>query len=208
MLSAFKRMNFPMLYQARTEIKNLTGDADDLIARAKSGDDEAFGVIFEHHSRFVYKFIYAMRGEQAAAEELTQETFLAAYKNIHGLRGEANLRTWLCAIAKNVVYKSLRARRKEGLNSGEEIESLGAADEKNLPPDEEFLSKELNHLIGAALARLDEDKRLVFALKELQHLSYKEISEITGSSIPKLKTDLHRAKIEMRRALRPFLEAK
>jgi len=61
-------------------------------------------------------------------------------------------------------------------------------------------------LIRLALARLDEDKRLVFTLKELQHLSYKEISEITGSTIPKLKTDLHRAKIEMRRALRPYLE--
>jgi hypothetical protein len=50
---------------------------------------------------------------------------------------------------------------------------------------------------------LDEDKRLVFVLKELQHLSYKEISEITGAGVPKLKTDLHRAKIEMRRVPAP-----
>ncbi|MBA3600444.1 MAG: sigma-70 family RNA polymerase sigma factor [Acidobacteria bacterium] len=201
-------MNFPMLYQSRSEIKNLTDGLEDLIASARGGDDEAFGVIFEQHSRFVYKFIYAMLGERGAAEELTQETFLAAYKSIHGLRGEARLRTWLCGIAKNVVYKSLRSRRKEGLQSGEKIESLGAADDKKLSPDEEFLSKELNHLIRSALAELDEDKRLVFTLKELQHLSYKEISEITGCAIPKLKTDLRRAKIEMRRALRPYLEAK
>ncbi|MDQ3324093.1 MAG: sigma-70 family RNA polymerase sigma factor [Acidobacteriota bacterium] len=183
-------------------------DSDDLIVRARSGDDEAFGVIFEHHSRFIYKFIYTMLGERSAAEELTQETFLAAYKSIHGLRGDAQLRTWLCAIAKNVVYKSLRIRRKEGTNSGEQIESLGAADDKNLPPDREVLSRELNHLIRSALARLDADKRLVFILKELQHLSYKEISDITGAAIPKLKTDLHRAKLEMRRALSPYLEAK
>jgi RNA polymerase sigma-70 factor (ECF subfamily) len=201
-------MDFPMLFQARSEIKNLMNDSDDLIARARSGDDEAFGVIFEHHSRFIYKFIYAMIGDRSAAEELTQETFLAAYKSIQGLRGDAQLRTWLCGIAKNVVYKSLRSSRKEGTNSGEEIESIGAVDDKNLPPDREFMSKELNHLIRSALARLDADKRLVFTLKELQHLSYKEISDITGSGIPKLKTDLHRAKIEMRRALSPYLEAK
>ncbi len=201
-------MDFPMLFQSNAEIKNLTDDTDDLIVRAQDGDDKAFGVIFEHHSRFVYKFIYAMLGERTTAEELTQETFLAAYKSIHGLRGDSQLRTWLCGIAKNVVYKSLRLRRKEGLNSGEEVESFGAADDRNLSPDREFLSRELNHLIRMALAQLDEDKRLVFTLKELQHLSYKEISEITGSAIPKLKTDLHRAKIEMRRALRPFLEAK
>jgi RNA polymerase sigma-70 factor (ECF subfamily) len=201
-------MDFPMLYQARSEIKNLMTDSDDLIARARSGDDEAFGVIFEHHSRFIYKFIYAMISEKSMAEEMTQETFLAAYKSIHNLRGEAQLRTWLCGIAKNVVYKSLRVRRKEGTNSGEQIESLGTADDKNLPPDREFMSRELNHLIRSALARLDPDKRLVFTLKELQHLSYKEISDITGSAIPKLKTDLHRAKIEMRRALGPYLEVK
>ena len=201
-------MDFSMLYEARSEIKTLTDESEDLIARARSGDDEAFGVIFEHHSRFIYKFIYAMIGDRSAAEELTQESFLAAYKSIQGLRGEAQLRTWLCGIAKNVVYKSLRSRRKEGTNSGEEIESLGAADDKNLPPDREVLSRELNHLIRSALARLDADKRLVFTLKELQHLSYREISYITGAAIPKLKTDLHRAKIEMRRALTPYLEAK
>jgi RNA polymerase sigma-70 factor (ECF subfamily) len=202
-------MDFSMLYQRRAEIKDLTDDPDDsIIARARAGDEAAFGVIFEHHSRFVYKFIYAMLGDAGAAEELKQETFLAAYKNIHALRGEAKLRTWLCAIAKNLVYKSLRSRRKEGTNSGLEIASLNLADEKNLLPDKELLGKELNDVIRAALARLDADKRLVFTLKELQHLSYREISEITGSAIPKLKTDLHRAKIEMRRILRPYLEAK
>ena len=202
-------MDLSLLCQERAEIKNLTGETDELIRRAQAGDDAAFGAIFELYSRFVYKFIYAMLGERGGAvEELTQETFLAAYKNIRSLRGEAGLRTWLCAIAKNLVYKFLRSRGKEGLNSGGEAALLRVADDKNVLPDRKFLSKELNNVIRAALARLDEDKRLVFVLKELQHLSYKEISEITGASVPKLKTDLHRAKIEMRRALRPYLEAK
>jgi RNA polymerase sigma-70 factor (ECF subfamily) len=197
-----------MLYQASVEINNLMESCDDLIARVQSGDREAFGLIFEHHSRFIYKFIYAMLGDQSLAEELTQETFLGAYKGIHGLRGEAQLKTWLCGIAKNVVYKSFRSNRKEGMKSGDEIESLDVVDKKNLPPDHEFLSKELNQKISSALAKLDEDKRLVFTLKELQNLSYQEISEITGFTIPKLKTDLHRAKNEMRTALAPYLEVK
>ena len=201
-------MDFPMLYEARSEIKNLTDDADDLVVRAKGGDDAAFARIFELHSRFVYKFVYAMLGDRSRAEELTQETFLAAYQSIGGLRGDARLRTWLCAIAKNLFYKSLRSRRQDGLNGGEPVESLSLTDDKNVPPDREFLSKELNSAIRQALAGLDEDKRLVFALRELQHLSYKEISEITGAAIPKLKTDLRRAKIEMRDALLPYLEAK
>jgi RNA polymerase sigma-70 factor (ECF subfamily) len=197
-----------MLYQGTAEIENLTDGSEGLVARARAGDDAAFAVIFERHSRVVYKFIFAMLGEMGTAEELTQETFLAAYKNIQSLRGEAKLQTWLCGIAKNLVYKLLRARRKEGKNSGEEFTSLNLADETHLSPAEDFLSKELKGVIAAALEKLDPDKRLVFVLKELQHLSYKEISEIAGYRIPKLKTDLHRAKIEMRRALRPYLEAK
>lgn len=201
-------MDISLLYQGRAEINDLTDEPEDLIARVRNGDTAAFGVIFELHSRFVYKFIYAMLGDGGAAEELKQETFLAAYKNIQGLRDATKLRTWLCGIAKNLVYKFLRSRRKEGINSGAEIESLVLADNKTIAPDREFLSKELNFVIRSALAELDADKRLVFTLKELQHLSYKEIAEITGSAIPKLKTDLRRAKIEMCRALRPYLEAK
>ena len=201
-------MDFSMLYQERAGINDLTDEPDDLVARAQAGEREAFGVIFEQHSRFVYKFIYAMLGESSAAEELKQETFLAAYRNIQGLRDEAKLNTWLCGIAKNLVCKFLRARRKEGINSGAEIDSLFIADHKTVQPDRELLSKELNYTIRVALAELDADKRLVFTLKELQHLSYKEISEITGYAIPKLKTDLRRAKIEMCRALHPYLEAK
>lgn len=201
-------MNFPMLYQARSEIKNLTDDSDDLVRMAQNGDDEAFGLIFRQHSRFVYKFIYAMRGEPSRAEELTQETFLAAYQSLPNLRGAAHLRTWLCGIAKNIVYKSFRDNRQEAGKCDENFETFDGADEKTLPPDRELLSKELNLLIRAALAELDTDKRAIFILKELQNLSYKEISEITGCTIPKLKTDLHRAKIQMRRALHPYLEVK
>lgn len=201
-------MSIPMLFHASAEIKNLTDETDDLIARAQSGDGEAFNQIFEQNYRFIYKFVYAILGEQSLAEELTQETFLGAYRGIQSLRGEAKLQTWLCGIAKNVVFKSFRSHRKEGEKSTDEVESLDVFDDKNPPPDKQFLSKELNLLIHAALKKLDADKRLVFTLKELQHLSYKEISDITGHAIPKLKTDLHRAKIEMRNALRPYVEVK
>jgi RNA polymerase sigma-70 factor, ECF subfamily len=201
-------MDISMLYHAGSEIKNSLDCSDDLIARAQGGDREAFGLIFDHYYRFIYKFIYAMLGDKSLAEELTQETFLGAFKSIHLLRGEAKLQTWLCAIAKNVVYKSFRAHRREGEKSVDEIESLNLPDDKNFQPDRQFLSKELRFLIHAALEKLDEDKRLVFTLKELQNLSYKEISEITGFTVPKLKTDLNRAKAEMRIMLRHFQEVK
>lgn len=198
-------MDISMLYHASAETDNLM---ETIVAQAQRGDKEAFGLIFEQNHRFIYKFIYAMLGDHGVAEELTQETFLGAYKNLNSLREEAALKTWLCSIAKNTVYKSFRSRRKEGKQSEEEVETLNLVDYKNPKPDERFLNKELNGLIGEALAKLDEDKRIVFILKEIQQLSYNEISEITGDTIPKLKTDLFRAKIKMRTMLQPYLEVK
>jgi RNA polymerase sigma-70 factor (ECF subfamily) len=199
-------MGFSMLYQSSVKIENLMDSSDDWLARAQAGDREAFGLIFAHHHRFIYKFIYAMVGDQSLAEELTQETFLGAYKGINSIRGESKLKTWLCGIAKNTVYKSFRSEGKQVARTENEIDSLNVVDEKNSAPDRQFLRKELNQVIQTALEQLDEDKRLIFTLKEFQHLSYQEIAEITGYSIPKLKTDLHRAKNQMRNALRPYLE--
>lgn len=193
-----------MTYHASETIHNSTAD---LIAKAQRGDKEAFGLIFEYHHRFIYKFIYAMLGNAESAEELTQETFLGAYKNIQSLRGDATLKTWLCAIAKNMVYSSFRGKHRQLNQADEEIESLELTDHKNPSPDREILNKELHQKIAVALGALDEDKRMIFILKEMQQLSYKEIAEITGYGIPKLKTDLFRAKNEMRTRLRPYLEA-
>ena len=74
-----------------------------------------------------------------------------------------------------------------------------------LLPDGQLLNRELNGVIHEALEKLDEDKRVVFALKVFQQHSYEEISEITGFSVPKLKTDLHRARREMRRRISPYV---
>lgn len=198
-------MEILMSYHPGKEIENST---ESIIEKAQNGDEDAFGWIFEQHHLFVYKFIYAMLGEHSLAEELTQETFLGAFKTIRSLRNDSTLRTWLCAIAKNIVYTSFRRNKKEGWKSDDEIENLHLADRKNPSPDKQILNKELNKVILSALGKLGEDKRIVFILKEMQDLSYQEMSEITGSSISKLKTDLFRAKIEMKALLRPYLEAK
>jgi RNA polymerase sigma-70 factor, ECF subfamily len=198
-------MEISMTFHASEEIKNLT---DSIIARAKSGDKEAFGLIFEEHHRFIYKFVYGMIGSHELAEELTQETFLGAFKGISSMRGEAALKTWLCSIAKNNVFQSFRSKRIEVEKSDAEFETLNVSDVKNPQPDARFLTKELKGEIEIALGKLNHDRRMIFVLKEMQQLSYSEISEITGSSISKLKTDLFRAKGEMRTLLRPYLEAK
>lgn len=183
----------------------LVEPSENLVSRARSGDEEAFRFIFERYARPIISFIYDMIGERGAAEELAQETFVRAFKGLGSLQSDAQLSTWLFGIAKNVAREALRSRRRN--KNLVELDHLAKVEFKDtgLQPDGYLLNKELSDVIQQALLALDEDKRLVFSLKVLHHLSYDEISEITGFSIAKLKTDLHRAKAEMRRRIQPYL---
>ena len=185
----------------------LMNSSEELISRARRGDDEAFRLIFERYGRPIISFIYDMVGQRDLAEELTQETFVRAYKNIGGLRDETKLSTWLFGIAKNVARESIRSKYKDDSKVGIDDDRVMELSDNNILPDGALLNKELNGVIQSALGALDEDKRLVFSLKVFQQRSYEEIAEITGFSIPKLKTDLHRARTEMRRRIRPYLGA-
>jgi RNA polymerase sigma-70 factor (ECF subfamily) len=182
-------------------------NTESLVELARHGDEEAFRLIFEQHHRIVLRFIYGMVGNFALAEELTQETFLRAYRSLSSYLEEGKLTPWLCGIAKNVTRNWMRSSQNEIVNSAiDEQEVLDLRDRTNPTPDNILLGDELNDRIHNALQALDEDKRTVFILKVLRQLSYEDISQITGSTIPKLKTDLHRARIEMKRLIGPYLE--
>jgi RNA polymerase sigma-70 factor, ECF subfamily len=184
---------------------SLMNNSEELLIRARRGDVEAFHQIFDQNHRFILRFLYGMVGERDLAEELTQETFMRAYRSLRAVRSESKLSTWLCAIAKNVAYNSLRSRSREVYaDAANEPSAPTTSDE--MPPDRQLLNAELREVISGALSQLDADKRLVFTLKVLQQQSYEEIAAATGYSISKLKTDLHRAKEIMRRLIRPYLE--
>jgi RNA polymerase sigma factor (sigma-70 family) len=180
----------------------------ELIAGVRRGDENAFQLIFEQHHRFIFRFLYGMVGERRLAEELTQETFMQAYRNIGSLREEAKLLSWLCGIARNVALHSLRSRPGKNQWIGIDDQEVAELKDAQLTPETRMLNTELKAVIHEALAALDDDKRGVFILKVLQQMSYQEIAEATGFSIPKLKTDLHRAKAQMRQLIRPYLEVR
>lgn len=179
--------------------------SSEVAQRARRGDEEAFRLIFERYARPVMSFIYDMVGQRELAEELAQETFVRAHRNLNGLRDETKLSTWLFGIAKNVARESIRARyRDEQKVAIEEDGVLQLSDEKP-NPDNVLLNKELNTVIREALGRLDDDKRVVFSLRVFHQYSYEEIADVTGFSLAKLKTDLHRARAEMRKRIGPYL---
>jgi RNA polymerase sigma-70 factor (ECF subfamily) len=177
----------------------LMNSSADLVTRVCAGDTEAFRLVFDRYSRPVISFIFDMVNDRALAEELTQETFVRAFRAIRTMRHETKLSTWLFGIARNVARESLRARARAASQVDLADRSVMDLSDKRPVPVDGVLNKELNDVIRRSLAELDEDKRLVFTLKVLHQCSYEEIAEITGFSLAKLKTDLHRARAEMRR---------
>lgn len=186
---------------------SLMNSSEDLIRRSRAGDQEAFRAIFERYARPVLSFIYDMVGQRDLAEELTQETFVRAYRSLNQLRDDAKLSSWLFGIGRNVAREAIRTRLREDQNLiATDFLDGQTGEGKQVSPAQELLDKELNSAMHRALSLLDEDRRVVFVLKVFRQCSYQEIMDVTGFTLAKVKTDLHRARREVRRRLSPFLE--
>jgi RNA polymerase sigma-70 factor (ECF subfamily) len=194
--------------QTGAHAKPLMNSPEQLISAARRGDQEAFRHIFERWARPVVSFVYDMVGDRALAEDLTQETFVRAYKYLDALRDETKFSTWLFSIARNVAREHLRSAHGRNRKVDLDDETVLELHDERPTPVVALLDRELNGVMRRALGALDEDKRLVFTLKIFQQRSYEEIAEITGFSVPKVKTDLHRARTEMRRRMSPYLGVK
>jgi RNA polymerase sigma-70 factor (ECF subfamily) len=105
------------------------------------------------------------------------------------------------------VRESYPARQKEHRRVPIDDPLVGETRDEQPSLDGQLLGKELEQLVTGILEKLTEDQRLVFTLKVFQQRSYEEIAEITGFSIPKVKTVLHRARVEVQRRMHPFLES-
>ena len=182
--------------------------SENLIAHARRGDEDAFRLLFERYTRPIASFIFYMVNDQDAAEELAQETFARAYKSISSLREETKISTWIFGVAKNVAREALRKRQQENRHFERDASTLAELCDNNASPDKELHDKEISKAIQLAVSQLDEDKRVVFTLKIYHQMSYEDISEVTGFSLPKVRNDLHRARAEMRRKLGRFVGRK
>ncbi len=176
-----------------------------ILDRARAGDPDAFRAIFQRFGRPILAFIFHLLGDRSRAEELTQETFLRAHRGLAQMPEGIKLSTWLFGIARNVAREAMRDQRRRRREVGlEDIAFLTVHDEK-AGPDENFMSAELQSIIRRAIGDLSDDQRVVFVLKLFSKMRYEEISLITGSSIGKLKTDLHRARQQMRQRLQSYM---
>lgn len=179
------------------------------IDQAKKGDIGAFQRLYDQFARKVLNFIYRMVASNEEAEDLTQETFVAVYQKIGSLKDDAKFEPWLFRIARNFVYQRYRRRPHATVSVDERDEdgrfTAELVDERK-GPQEEFQAGELERVVKGAIVGLSDKYREVFVLSALQKLSYQQIAEIVGRSLPSVKTDIHRARLQVRRLVKEYLK--
>ncbi len=179
------------------------------IKRAKKGDIGSYQSIYDQFARKVLNFIYRMVNSLEEAEDLTQETFVTVYQKLGTLKDNTKFEPWLFRIARNFVYQRYRSRTPISVSvdvideDGQPVTQL--IDERKTP-DQAFQAGELETVIQNVISDLPEKYREVFVLSAIQKLSYQQIAEIVGRSLPSVKTDIHRARLEVRKRVKDYLK--
>ena len=173
-----------------------------------------FDSLVAKYEKRIFNIIYRMINDYEEATDLTQDTFISAFKHYDKFRGDAKVFTWLYQIARNLCINRVRQRDRqralhfESLDQPRETESDGEMTREvadfSHAPHRVVEEKELRERIVAAIDSLPRDYKEVVVLREYQGLSYNEIVDATGLSLENVKTRLSRARAMLRRKLEPY----
>lgn len=173
-----------------------------LIARAQRGDMAAFETLANMHTPYVYNLALRVARDPHEAEDLTQETWLRAWRGLPAYRAEAKFTTWLYRIVTNLFYNRL-PRLKQELAELDPDEALDLPDE-HPHPEANLLSKELKTHLHQAIKNLPAHYQLLITLRHLQDLSYTDIAQITNMPLGTVKTGIFRARQMLKTALEDY----
>ncbi len=170
-----------------------------LVDEAKAGRLEAFNQLVSEYQTPVYNLAFRMLTDPAGAEDVAQDTFVAAFRKIHTFH-TGNFRAWLMRIAANSCrdhLRSARVRRSVSLEALEENPSFVVQDTGGTP-ESHTLRRELAGMIQETLGRLPADQRMAVVLVDVQEYSYGEAAQIMGVPIGTVKSRLSRGRLTLR----------
>ncbi len=180
----------------------------ELVARVKSGDDEAFSELMRRHYKGVLNYIYKFTNGNDSVEDLTQEVFYRVYKSIDRYQPDAQFTTWLYRIATNLCITHLKKNKR--VESLEEIVDgkgeISDHDYEYSRADNNVYRKQIKKEINGALKELNEKERVAIILCKYEGFSYNEIAEILGCSVGAVKTHIYRGRIKLVELLKHFSE--
>ena len=181
------------------------------IERLQSRDERAFLELVQLYQVRVYKLVLRMVGRPDEAEDMAQEVFVQVFKAVATFRGDSKLSTWIYRIAVNLCKNRLKylTRRKSEVQdeyeAAEEKAELGVARGVTTSdlsrPDQLVEGYQLERIVESAIAEMDPDFREILVLRDIEDLSYEELSQITGLADGTVKSRLHRARAMLKAAV-------
>ncbi len=176
----------------------------DLVRKSKRGDTEAFAELVRRHQQSVFNFCLRMLRNVEDAEDIAQEVFVQAYRNVKRFRPRAKFSTWLFAIAKNMSLNLIRDQKRGSrlmLPIDDGLDGVTVAADATGRPDSKAAVHETADVVRAAIDRLSEDHKLVIVLRDLEGLSYREVGRVLQCPPGTVKSRLARARANLKEIL-------
>ena len=188
-------------------------DADAIaIERAKAGDSDGFRTLVQRHGRSVFRLAYRMTGNEFDAEDVVQETFLRAYKQLNHYESRSSFGTWIYRIASNYALDLIRSRKRHTDRRviADHEEGGGILDHvKASDPSQErvYYSAQIREKLDRALGDLSEQERTAFLLRHFEGKSIDEIGVVLSLGTSATKNSIFRAVRKVREALEPIVSS-
>jgi RNA polymerase sigma-70 factor (ECF subfamily) len=178
------------------------------VAQARDGNQAAFRVLVERHGRSVYRMAFRIAGRHEDAEDVVQETFVRAYRQLDRFEARANFSTWLYRIGFNCAIDYVRARRHREVSSAPEVLSEMAPPSPEPSTEDVVYGGQISERVHEVLADLTDQERAAFVMRHFHGSSIEEICSSLEIGPNAAKHAVFRAVKKMRAALRPLLPAK
>ena len=174
----------------------------DLVKRCQNRDMQAMEEIVRQYENQVYNIAYGMLGSPEDAQDITQDVFVSVWEKIGQFRFRSKFSTWLYRIAKNMSLneKSRRTSRKTDVVEIDDSQAWVPVDHQT--PEDEILASEQQQILHKALGQLKESYRTILVLREMEELSYEDLSAVLGCSIGRVKSRLYEARMQLRGILK------
>lgn len=183
----------------------------ELVERAQKGDKRAFELLVIKYQRKLARLLSRMVRDSAEVEDITQESFIKAYRALPQFRGESAFYTWLYRIGVNTAKNYLVARGRRAPTSTEySSEDAEGFEDAGLlrdiaTPDAELQTKQIANAVNKAVDALPEELRTAITLREIEGLSYEEISQMMDCPIGTVRSRIFRAREAIAEKIRPML---
>jgi len=186
-------------------------DDKGLVSLLKQGKEEGFRLLVRHYQARLLKIAFGITLDKEESLDIIQEVFLKVYKNIGAFREESRLSTWLHRMTVNQCLNWRRRWKRRFRWRHESIDVKGLADHpvlgtRDYDPEVLYQDREIRETLWTALGELPEEARAVFALRELEGLSYDEIAKVLNIKKGTVSSRLYHARKRLRQGLKPYLE--